>query len=392
MSRPSVSILVGGTWHAPRMAQALYHHGLLGFAVTTIPPHRFRRSSQLPLRKVLWNPVPEIVGPRMGALPLSGAWASPLRYAAMVGRHGSRILNVLGPGVANLFSGFALEALRSLPERGTITVLECGSAHGSTRHRLYETEERHIGLGYSRDRIEVLLQRQLEEYELADYIVVPNGFALGSFVEQGIPAKKLVGIDYGVDTEFFRPSSPSRARAGILSVGNLGVRKGTHLLLEAYKLIGDRSLELTLVGTLDDYCRSMVDKMNDAFPIRYLGRRSPSDVGAEYRNAAVFVLTSLQEGQSLAVWEAMASATPIVISAASGFSHLFVENRAGFIVDPHDTALLASRIQDIVRDIPLREECAESGRRIAEAHTWTHYGYQMAGVYSALVALSGRSC
>ena len=44
----------------------------------------------------------------------------------------------------------------------------------------------------------------LEEYELADLLLVPSECAAKSFLDAGVPEEKLFLLGAGVDTELFR--------------------------------------------------------------------------------------------------------------------------------------------------------------------------------------------
>src|SRR5205823_14455245 len=92
-------------------------------------------------------------------------------------------------------------------------------------------------------------ERFIEEYQLANLIVVLSEKAAETFRVRGFPEEKLFYLPRGVDVDRFRPGQrPAKFRA--IFSGALIERKGIHHLLEAWHRLDLKDAELWLVGSV----------------------------------------------------------------------------------------------------------------------------------------------
>ena len=97
---------------------------------------------------------------------------------------------------------------------------------------------------------DVRLEQKRKEMELADLTLVASRYVEAT-VREFYPHKDIARAPYGVDVEFWTPAS-TRKQPGPLRfiyAGNVSVRKGVALLIEAWSKAGLRDAELTLVGS-----------------------------------------------------------------------------------------------------------------------------------------------
>src|SRR5205823_7998653 len=102
-------------------------------------------------------------------------------------------------------------------------------------------------------------QRFIEEYELAELIVVLSEKAAETFLTRGFAKEKLFYLPRGVDTDRFRPGDRPTTFRAIFS-GALIERKGIHHLLEAWHRLNLRDAELWLLGSVHDEAKSYLKK------------------------------------------------------------------------------------------------------------------------------------
>lgn len=117
----------------------------------------------------------------------------------------------------------------------------------------------------------------------------------------------------------------------VLSVGRVTAQKNIDNLLrgfEEYTRTGHPSVSLVIAGGLDevDYVESLKPLMTDR--TRLLGRQARSAMGPLYARSAVYVNSSIHEGSSNAVLEAISWQAPILLSDIP-------ENRDFGIADHH---------------------------------------------------------
>jgi glycosyltransferase involved in cell wall biosynthesis len=96
----------------------------------------------------------------------------------------------------------------------------------------------------------------------------------------------------------------------VLAVGDIHPRKNIGALARAMTLMGDRDLELALVGRPALGGEQIVKGAN----AHWLGRVDDDQLADLYRAAAVVCVPSLYEGFGLPILEAMACGAPVVAS------------------------------------------------------------------------------
>jgi len=79
-------------------------------------------------------------------------------------------------------------------------------------------------------------------------------------------------------------------------------------------------------------------------------------------NTDIFLLSSILEGQPLAIVEAMAHGCPIVSTNVGGIPELITDNVNGFLCPPMDPQCLAEKILRLIDDNALRERLGNAAR------------------------------
>lgn len=177
-------------------------------------------------------------------------------------------------------------------------------------------------------------------------------------------------VPNGVDLERFSPARPDRptpaAVAGpsgplVVCVGRLCRQKGQDLLLEAWHEVLRRvpRARLVLVGDGPDLPRLRAA----AGPsVSFAG--AVADPRAWYRAADLVVQPSRWEGMALVPLEAMACATPVLVTDVDGARESLPAHAAdGCLVPPSDPAALARALVDLVRDTDGLRALGHSCRR-----------------------------
>jgi len=114
--------------------------------------------------------------------------------------------------------------------------------------------------------------------------------------------------------------------------------------------------------------------------VKFLGWRK--DVSEILQILDVFVQTSLWEGLSLSIMEAMASGKPVIITNIKGNNELVVDGRTGFLVAPNDYDELANRIVAVLKNKKLANNLGTSGRlRIKQNYNIQSYVEKIENIY-----------
>jgi len=122
-------------------------------------------------------------------------------------------------------------------------------------------------------------------------------------------------------------------RRYVLAVGDIHPRKNISALARAMALIGDRDLELALVGRPALGGEQIVKGAN----AHWLGRVDDDQLADLYRAAAVVAVPSLYEGFGLPILEAMACGAPVVASNRGAMPEIAGEG--AITCDPTPNAL-----------------------------------------------------
>ena len=149
-------------------------------------------------------------------------------------------------------------------------------------------------------------------------VFTPSGYVKQKVVQRfGI--ENVTVTPNGVNHSIFHPEAKQTKldlpECYVLMVGTLEPRKNLNLLLQAWNEIKEEFKEiwLVVVGMNGNVFRS-VSFLQEIERVRFLGYVDDETLAALYANATVFVLPSQEEGFGLPALEAMASATPVIVS------------------------------------------------------------------------------
>jgi glycosyltransferase involved in cell wall biosynthesis len=210
--------------------------------------------------------------------------------------------------------------------------------------------------------------------------LVPNGIDVGKFRRAHRPNALT---DLGI-TESARV---------ILFLGRLHPSKGADLLVDSFFRIASSHSDAVLVLAGPDEHGFVQQIRADAFE-RGLGDRVivPGMVVGERKvellaRADLFVLPSTGEGQSIAILEALASGTPVIISPECNFS--IVEEAGAGMVVKRDAAMVAETISRFLSDPILAESAGECGYALArDKFGWTPIVDALQGIYRSAIGAS----
>jgi glycosyltransferase involved in cell wall biosynthesis len=296
----------------------------------------------------------------------------------------------LRKGSFDLFHGWSGEALLSLriaKGLGIPSVLEIPTWH---RHKgnvvpLRTTAEIQMDKAPMRqrwlNRLLVSRQQSLEEYELADLLLVLSEKAEETFVFAGFPKSKLFRMSRGVDVERFRPGSPPPVFRALF-VGALIKRKGVHLLLEAWKKLSLPKAELWLAGHPHGELMPYLAGLPDSVKILGFSNR----VEELYRQCSLFVFPSECEGSAKATYEAAASGLAQITTRESG--DVVVDGENGILIPPNNCEALCEAILGLYRNPELALKMGLSGRkRAVEQFTWDHFRRRVSEAYRVAMSI-----
>ena len=195
-----------------------------------------------------------------------------------------------------------------------------------------------------------------------------------------LPASRVRLIYNGVDTSQFAPDAKARARVRaelgfadtdrvLISVGRLALEKDYATLLQslatAQGVAGQASLILVGDGPQREALSQEAERLGLAGRVRMLGDRQ--DVRDLLAAADVFVLSSISEGVSKALLEAMAVGLPVVATSVGGTPEVVEEGVTGLLVPPSRPDVLGQALDGrFCDDSSLAERLGRAGRERAQ--------------------------
>ncbi|NTX06104.1 glycosyltransferase family 4 protein [Myxococcus sp. CA040A] len=113
-----------------------------------------------------------------------------------------------------------------------------------------------------------------------------------------------------------------------------------------------------------------------------------ADPSAVYRALDVFVHASTRrEPFGLTIAEALACATPSIVSRASGAAEALTDGVDAWLIEPGDAPLLATTLRTLLSDSALRARLGEAGRKTAGARfSRERYAREVLAVYRSLLS------
>ena len=281
----------------------------------------------------------------------------------------------------HVWSGSALHGLRVAKSLGIPSLLEIPTWHRQKGKVLPQKTEHEIAMENAPipqrwlNRLLISRQESLEEYGLADLILVESEKAADSFRVLGFPDEKLYSMPQGVDANRFQPGPPPPLFRAVF-VGALIKRKGVHTLIEAWKKLRLPRAELWLAGHPHAEIKPyLVDLPSN---VKVLGFKG--DVENVFRAGSVHLFPSSLEGSAKTTYEAAACALAQITTREAG--DVVVDGVNGVVIPPDDVDALAAAIQFLYDRPDLVRKYGAAGRkRVLEQFTWDHFRERVLAAY-----------
>jgi glycosyltransferase involved in cell wall biosynthesis len=180
----------------------------------------------------------------------------------------------------------------------------------------------------------------------------------------------------------------------ILFLSNLIVSKGVIVLLDAMKILKERSVRFTC-----DFIGGETEELNasrfaeevknrgledNAF---YAGRKYGSEKTPYFENADVFTLPSFNDAFPLVCLEAMEYKLPIVTTNEGGIPNMVVNGENGLICERNNAESLATALEKLFLDKNLRVQYGENGyKKFKSEFTLQSFEKRFAGILNDIVA------
>ncbi len=284
------------------------------------------------------------------------------------------------------FNSAGLELLRHARENGKLCVIEQTIAPRDMQGRLL-VEERERWPGWENPPSEgaslrEFVEREKAEWEAADVIVCGSEFVRKGIAACGGPADRCVVVPYGIECSRFQRER--RAHDGplrVLTVGAVGLRKGSPYVLEAARRLNGRAA-FSMVGSIGALPEAERELRGS---VELVGPVPRSEVGKHYAWADVFLLPSLCEGSATVTYEALAAGLPVICTPNTGS---IVEHGVdGFIVPVRDPWAIVEELELLMANPGLVRHMSANARETGASYSLARYRERLLRALSAAGAL-----
>ncbi|MCS3642384.1 glycosyltransferase family 4 protein [Salinibacter ruber] len=201
-------------------------------------------------------------------------------------------------------------------------------------------------------------EREKQEWQQSDVIFCGSSFVRDEIERNDGPTERCMVVPYGVNSEV-KPAETrrvSRSKLRVLTVGTVGLRKGTPYVLQAarkcasiasFRMVGGVEVSDTVQSRLAEH-------------VDLVGRIPRSEVEKHYRWADVFLLPSICEGSATVTYEAMAAGLPVICTPNTG--SIVRNEKEGFIVPIRNADAIAEKINKLSSERELLEHMSHKAR------------------------------
>lgn len=363
-----INIIVGGRFHAEQLYVGLSSLGHDVHIYASSPPKYFRT---VPNRNVTFVPkvaqvLQKVLKRRM---PRWFHGVSSIVFDGIVSR-------IMRPAdVIWGFNGDSLISGRRGLRRGGKYIVDRACPHILEQENLLKHEAAATAYHFA-PLPKGTKTRFVAEYDAADLIVVPSNYSARSFPKQGISANRVfrapLDVNFRAVSQQIQPAKDGAFRVGI--VGGSFLRKGLIYLLRAIDQIGDPSIQLKIRASAHNVLQHPeafdICSRNNVTFIGYL-----DDISDFYQSIDCFVLSSVDEGFGMVVYEALMNGTPIIASDHVGATDDLTDGQTFLKVPVANSEAIATAILKMREDPRLRARIATAGHEfyLARMQSGDHY-------------------
>ena len=275
------------------------------------------------------------------------------------------------------FDRAGFELMTAAKKRGLYAIMEQTVAPFRVNQELLSAEQERFPEWYAYDKSSAqgfnwFREREEAEWELADLILCGSEYVKDRIVSCGGSRRSCAVVPYGVDARLRAiPRGRHDGPLRVLTIGAVGLRKGSPYTLEAAKRLVGRAV-FRLVGPME--ATPAAEGLLRQY-VELTGQVPRSHIAEHYQWADVFLLPSLNEGSAAVVYEALSAGLPVICTSNTG--SVVRDGLDGFIVPVRDSVAICDRLDKLACDVGIRERMSSHARQRAADFTLDRYGQRL---------------
>ena len=277
---------------------------------------------------------------------------------------------------------FAAYRLRKLLRKYRYDIIHCHTSHahtlaflaswGTTIRRLVTRRVDFSILRHSFLKLSGIKYRYMSDYYIAISQKIKDVMVL-----DGIAAERIFVVHSGIDPNRFSTESCQELISEftikndekvVINVAHLAGHKGQKYLVRAIPAVLERFPRTRFFivggGELMEELKALAVSLGLDDELVFTGFRE--DVGAFYRLADLFVMSSVEEGLGTAVLDALAMGKPVVATHSGGIPEMITDGENGLLVPARNPSALADGISEMLADSDKAEQMAARGPELVK--------------------------
>lgn len=226
-----------------------------------------------------------------------------------------------------------------------------------------------IGYGLQRSRF----SRWIVGHALkADAVIAACSYASDLIAKNGyrVSQNQIHRISLGVDANLFQPAPHRSEKRRLIHAASLVPVKDQHTLLRAAARLDDVTLDLIGEGPEKPALQALAERLGISKRVQFVGNVPHQKMPAYYQQAALNLLSSRHEGLGMVTLEAAACGVPTITTAVGLLPDC---PEMGVCVPVGDDLALAQAVEDLLENLPKRENLALSAREAVLAGYTIHH-------------------
>ncbi|MFB9844076.1 glycosyltransferase family 4 protein [Mucilaginibacter ginsenosidivorans] len=216
-------------------------------------------------------------------------------------------------------------------------------------------------------------RRRDAELSMASVVLCNSLFTKNTLIAAGVEAKKIAVIPLAFpEVSAMEKITPATGPLKFLYAGNQSMRKGVHILYQAWRRcnFSESQASLWLIGNM-----SLPLSLRNGLPGDVLIREhiAHNELMQLYSQADVLVFPTLADGFGMVVTEAMSQGLPVIASTNSCGPDIIEPFYDGWLVPPGEVDALAEHLRWCVGHRDEVAACGRAAKKKAGSYQWPEY-------------------
>lgn len=226
-------------------------------------------------------------------------------------------------------------------------------------------------------------------------IVIANSKGAEDLAKKAYPKARLTFIRNGVDLNSFLIMKQSFHKDEhddfrLISIGRIAIQKGFNYLVEALAILKNQRINFFCQIVGDGPLRKQLEEQIRAAglekSVEITGWLSHEETIERLLKSDAYVSSSVNEGMSVAMLEAMACGLPVIGTNVMGNNEIIENNITGFMAPPKNPALLAEFLRKLIEDERLRQQFSENTKEIIKKYSWEEIAREHMVLYNKITS------